>query len=753
MNSLTADPVFCQVALDVPTVALDKPYSYAIPKEYAAQIAVGSRVTAPFRNKQLHGYVLSFIDEPDIAKDRIKPLLDVLPDYCLPDEFMRLTEWMRGRYLTSYASILKTFTPPIVRPKRTAWVEAALPSAELQEWMDKLSGRLFKQKQIVSWLLEQEAPVLLTDALHAVSASRSTFQTLAAQGVLRTLYKDEYRSPLSSKEEMLPPERRPLVLTDEQQAAILELNTAIHSGHSGQFLLQGVTGSGKTEVYLQAIETCLQLGKSAIALVPEISLTPQLVSRFVGRFKELVAVLHSRMSDGERFDEWRRIRSGEARVVIGARSAVFAPCEHIGLLIIDEEHETSYKQEDHPKYHTREIALFRTKYHQALLVQGSATPSLETRFAAQTGRIRRLLLTKRALGNPLPEVEIVNLCEEASGGSTSLFSAPMQKELRNRLATGEQSILFLNRRGYASSLLCQKCGYVPRCHNCAVSLTYHHAYRPRALCCHYCGYAEEASLRCANCGSDHMKQFGVGTERVETELAALFPEARILRMDVDTTRLKGSHERLLAQFRAGQADILLGTQMIAKGHDFPNVSFVGVLSADTALHLPDVRAAERTFQLLTQVAGRAGRHQLPGKVIVQSFHPDHYAIRLAAKQDYEAFYQQELADRQAMHNPPFWEISLITVTHEDMSAAVKVAGHAASELQKLLAGESAVIVHDPVPAPIERLHGKHRVHITLRYQRFRDLQPVLAGWYPEASQQATQQGAYLSVDINAQWVV
>ncbi len=480
-----------------------------------------------------------------------------------------------------------------------------------------------------------------------------------------------------------------------------------------RFLLHGVTGSGKTEVYLRAIQEVLAKGKEAIVLVPEISLTPQMTSRFKARFGPLVAVMHSALSSGEKYDEWRKIRRGEVKVVVGARSAIFAPFENIGIIILDEEHEGTYKQEDTPRYHAREVAIKRAEYYNCPVILGSATPSLESYARATKGVYTLLTLMKRAKNQALPEVAIVDMRKELKSGNRSMFSVALAEALRKRLEAGEQSILFLNRRGFSSFVLCRDCGTTVECPNCDISLTYHRA--NERLKCHYCGHEERVPLICPECESEHIRFFGTGTQKVEEEIANLFPEARVIRMDVDTTRRKGSHERLLRQFSEGKADILLGTQMIAKGLDFPNITLVGVLAADTTLHLADFRAAEKTFQLMTQVSGRAGRHELPGEVFIQTYSPEHYAIELAKEHHYEPFYNLEMAARRQYGYPPFYFVTLIQFTHEDVLKVADYASRAATFLQSNLSPDTVII--GPTAAAISRVNNRYRYQCLLKYKK------------------------------------
>ncbi|NPV52844.1 MAG: primosomal protein N' [Firmicutes bacterium] len=509
-------------------------------------------------------------------------------------------------------------------------------------------------------------------------------------------------------------------------------------------LLHGVTGSGKTEVYLQAIAHVRELGRSAIVLVPEISLTPQMVERFCGRFGDEVAVLHSRLSMGERFDEWRRIRRGEARIVIGARSAIFAPARELGLIIIDEEHEASYKQEEAPRYDAREVARVRARAESAVLVLGSATPSVEAYHRAMTGEYAYARLASRISGRPLPAVHVVDLREELKAGNRTIFSRRLREAIASRLLLREQVILFLNRRGHSTFVLCRECGHVLKCPHCDVSLTYHA--EDAKMLCHYCDWEERVPDVCPRCGSIYIKYFGIGTERVEREVRSSFPGARVLRMDVDTTRRKGSHRRMLDAFRKGDYDILVGTQMIAKGLDFPGVTLVGVVTADTSLNLPDFRAGERTFQLMEQVAGRAGRGSVPGEVIIQTYSPDHYSIRFAASHDYEGFYHEEIKTREELAYPPFAHLIAITVSSPAEPVAAEVAQRLADALRGRLEGEAAPAVSatpppgageegvpgifevlGPAPCPLARIGGNYRWQVALKCSEISAANPIVKG--------------------------
>ena len=454
----------------------------------------------------------------------------------------------------------------------------------------------------------------------------STITALIKRGVLSERREEVYRDPYGHK--TFTP-TNPLPLTMEQEEAIKPVLKTIDQDQHETFLLYGVTGSGKTEIYLQSIQEVLKKGKEAIVLVPEIALTPQMVDRFKGRFGNDVAVLHSALSTGEKYDEWRKVQRKEAKVVVGARSAIFAPFENLGIIIIDEEHETSYKQEELPRYHARDVAIHRARHHNCPVILGSATPSLESFARAKKDVYHLLTLSKRMNDRELPAVSIVDMREEMRSGNRTMFSRELFEKIEDRLAKKEQIILFLNRRGHSSFMMCRDCGYVMQCPHCDISLTYHRV--SNEMKCHYCGHDTGVPEICPECSSNHIRYFGTGTQKVEEELLKLLPEARIVRMDVDTTGRKGAHEKLLDHFQSGKADILLGTQMIAKGLDFPNITLVGVLSADTMLHLPDFRSGEKTFQLLTQVSGRAGRHELSGEVVIQTYTPEHYSIEYAGQ--------------------------------------------------------------------------------------------------------------------------
>ena len=520
---------------------------------------------------------------------------------------------------------------------------------------------------VIDYFISNPKPIERQKILSLLGISSSVIKSLVDKGILYESMQEVYRDPYQDR---IFEHTEPLQLTEEQSVAIKPILQTIEEKRHDVFLLYGITGSGKTEIYMQSIQKVLEEGREGIVLVPEISLTPQMVNRFKGRFGDEVAVLHSGLSIGEKYDEWRKIQRKEVNVVVGARSAIFAPFENLGIIIIDEEHETSYKQEDKPRYHARDVAIERARTHNCPVILGSATPSLESFARAKKGVYQLLTLSKRMNDQSLPTVDIVDMREELREGNRSMFSRVLYDKLQDRLMKKEQTVLFLNKRGHSSFVMCRDCGYVIQCPNCDISLTYHRY--QQQMKCHYCGYEAVVPTICPECTSEHIRYFGTGTQKVEEELGKIFPEARVIRMDVDTTSRKGSHEKLLTDFQEGKADILLGTQMIAKGLDFPNITLVGVLSADTMLHLPDFRSSEKTFQLLTQVSGRAGRHELAGEVVIQTYSPEHYSIELAGQQDFDQFYQKEMMIRKIHKYPPFYYLALITVSHEELMKVVDV---------------------------------------------------------------------------------
>ncbi|MFC6651386.1 primosomal protein N' [Paenibacillus rhizoplanae] len=650
--------------------------------------------------------------------------------------------------------------------KKLKAVDLAIGLSAARESLSSFPARSARQKEVLSYLIDMEAllPMPLKDILAILQVTAGTVKTLADKGYIEISEIEVYRDPYRGRD--FKPST-PLPLTAEQEVVYKRIVATVEQQAHEVFLLHGVTGSGKTEIYLQSIQRCIEQGRQAVVLVPEIALTPQMVERFKGRFGSGVAVMHSRLSVGERYDEWRKIREGKAMVAVGARSAIFAPFANLGLIIMDEEHEGSYKQEENPKYHARDVAVRRAEQGGAVVILGSATPSLESYHASRSQsdiHFSPILLEmpSRALGNELPKVAVVDMREELKEGNRSMFSRSLHAALVSRLERGEQTVLLLNRRGFSTFVMCRSCGYVAGCPECDISLTYHS--RSDNLRCHYCGHAEPAPKLCPECGSEHIRFFGTGTQRVEEELGKLFPGIRVIRMDVDTTTEKGSHEKLLNQFRDKKADVLLGTQMVAKGLDFPDVTLVGVITADSALNLPDFRAAEKTFQLLTQVAGRAGRHQLPGEVVVQSYTPEHYSIIHASGHDYRSFVRDELKHRKELHYPPYCRLILVTLSHEQLPLLLKLAENYALSIQgkarqlrwygsldKL--SSDALDLLGPVASPLPRLKGRYRFQCILKWRGAIDAIGLARQVAEELEDSVRDKGLQISIDVDPQMLM
>jgi primosomal protein N' (replication factor Y) (superfamily II helicase) len=793
------------VIVDVPAMKIDRPFDYLIPEQWIGRIKPGMRVIVPFGPRKIQGFVVKLKEEAEVSKLKaIHEPMDLIP--VLNRELLELGHWMTDKTLCFKISAFQSMLPAAMKAKyekifmlrsdltflpldlqpyfersgklywKTAEAEnlltllqkqvdnrnlevvynvkakgkkktvrkyyLAFDKAKIEEIKESL-GNAVKQREVLEYFagLEMGGGAVSKDIVESIGVSPSTLKTLVEKGLVIEKQEEIYRDPYENRNFA---QTKPFQLTSLQAQAIKPILHNVEENAFKTFLLYGVTGSGKTEIYLQSIQRVLEKGKEAIVLVPEISLTPQMVNRFKGRFGNEVAVMHSGLSVGEKYDEWRKIQRKEVKVVVGARSAIFAPFENIGIIIIDEEHETSYKQEENPRYHARDVAIYRGQYHQCPVILGSATPSLESFARSQKGVYQLLTMNKRMNAGEMPPVTIVDMREELRKGNRSMFSVDLFEKIQDRLEKKEQTVLFLNRRGHSSFVMCRDCGFVLQCPHCDISLTYHRF--SNGMKCHYCGYEESVPKTCPECESEHIRYFGTGTQKVEEELTKLLPEARIIRMDVDTTSRKGSHEKLLKAFGDGKADILLGTQMIAKGLDFPNITLVGVLSADTMLHLPDFRAAEKTFQLLTQVSGRAGRHKLPGEVVIQTYTPEHYSVELAADQDYDRFYEREMMMRKMGSYPPFYYITLITVSHEDLLKLVNIAEKMTDFIKARLSPQTITL--GPVASPIPRIKNRYRYQCLVKYKREPNLEATLKTLLEQYEKQYISEGLSISIDVN-----
>ncbi len=773
---------YCDVAVPVP---IDRPFTYELPLTLGHRVRIGCRVWVPFSGRKLTGVVLRTHDEPPGHEAReVLSLLDEEP--VLDEELLRLANWIAEYYCAPIGEVLKGMLPLSGEMRRStqyslteigrdvarrlsvqpesdaasallalleertrsaeylaAKVKNARPALrallkrgwvaaeERQEERDPLRApaeRLLaeflcrptaevklkkSERELVAFLELHPGPHNVAELGEKVKKASEAARALARRELIK-LETEGLRAPTGFE--------RPIpILNAHQEEAFNAILTALQANQFRAFLLQGVTGSGKTEVYLRSIEAGLALGKNALLLVPEISLTPAVAGQFFHRFGKQVAILHSAFGDAERADQWRRIRNGQARVVVGTRSGVFAPVQNLGLVIVDEEHDGSYKQQETPRYHGRDVALMRAKEAAAIAVLGSATPSVESRYNAEHGKYTMLRLPERIAQRPMPEVQIVDMrIEFLETKRQATFSRTLLEQMRQRLAQGEQTMLLLNRRGFSSFMACRACGERLLCANCSVVLTHHR--RDRRMLCHYCAYAEKIPAQCPACGSDYIQFLGTGSERVEDELHQHLPAARIARLDRDTTSGKGAFERILNAFRDGDIDILVGTQMIAKGHDIPNVTLVGVVLADIGLSMPDFRAAERSFQLLTQAAGRAGRGSTLGQVFIQTLNPEHYAVRFAAQQDYEGFYKKEIDFRKWLRYPPFSAFANVLVRAEKQEDALRMATQLG---YVLMPPPEGVRVMGPAEAPVLRLKNEFRYQILLKAAKRATLREIL----------------------------
>ena len=804
---------FVEVAVALP---VSKTFHYRIPEKMIGSLQIGMRVLVPFKGRKVTGFSIDLSDQPPKGvEEKLREVEDLLDEAPLIDpDMLRFCRWISDYYLYPLGEVIKTGLPPGLqlkseliltltqegmeslrreglepiqekvfkeigrcgkvslrkmlkqfhgeasKPQVFSWKRKGLlnidPGVEGKEVKPKFEKVVQyqgseptqpvskKQAEILSWLKEK-GEIFYPELSKRFKSPSKSIQSLQNKGLV-SLSKREVCRDLSVRSELKPypkPE-----LTPDQAAVLDEILKGIHSKRFSPFLIHGVTGSGKTEIYLRAIEDVLGKGQEAIVLVPEISLTPQLLSRFKDRFGENLALLHSGLGRGERYDQWRRVWRGEVKIAMGARSAIFAPFKNIGIIIVDEEHDPSYKQEEKLKYHARDAAVIRAKQVEATLLLGSATPSLESFYNTEKGKFRLLNLPQRIEGKPLPRIEVVDVRKESV-----LLSERLRAALQKNIEDKKQSLLFLNRRGFANFILCPECGHTFKCPNCSVTLTYH--LRDRSLQCHYCDYRTQAPGDCPKCQGHRLQGMGIGTERLEQEIKLLFPETQVGRMDRDTTSGRRSHLKILKGLESGSIDILVGTQMIVKGHDFPNVTFVGVVSADTSLHFPDFRSSERTFQLLTQVAGRAGRGEFFGGVVIQTFNPDHYSILRAKDHDYIGFYQEEIQFRKALEYPPFSRFinfRLVGNSERKTKGMAEEMGRIGQSLLKKGYGRGVDIL-GPSPAPFAKMRGKFRWQMMAKGKSYHLLHQFAKGLASRMEGEVKGAGVHLDIDVDPVFVL
>ncbi len=730
--------MFAEVILKTSHPDIDRIFDYEIPMELLDKIVLGMRVTVPFgrNNRKTEGYVVGIKEFSQIPKEKIKEIVSVMDLFpAFSESSIKLSLWMKKKYYTTLSQCLQTVMPAGINLKNQ---EKLLYFNKNQEEIKEIKSQLYlkesrKQQLAVIEYIEKFGNVTAFEAAKKLKISASPIKTLLKNGILKEQTEIKRKEIENYKGET----SLPFDFTNEQKNAF---DTIINS--KVPVLLHGVTGSGKTEVYLQIIEDVISKGKQAIVLVPEISLTPQLSQRFISRFKDRVGVTHSKISQGERHEIWQRAKNNEISIVIGPRSAVFTPFENLGIIIIDEEHENSYKSDITPKYDAREVAEFRCKESNAFMVYGSATPSLKTYKRAQEGEINIAKLKNRPFLQPMAETEIVDMRVELSEGNRTIFSRRLFEEINKTLEADEQIMLFINRRGFSTFVSCRKCGEVMMCDRCNVSYTYHA--NEKFLMCHYCGGKKEIPTVCPKCGSKYIKYFGTGTQKVEEEVKKFFPKAKVLRMDMDTTSRKNSHANILESFKNGEANVLIGTQMIAKGHDFPKVTLVGVVAADLSLNTSDYKGGENTFQLLTQVSGRAGRGRLKGKVIIQTYSPENYIIQLAAKGNYEEFYEKESAVRKLLNYPPYSNIVSILILGKNERDVIE---HI-NKLSYIFASKNKDFeILGPSPAIISKIKDEYRWSIIIKGENEEELWDFVKGCIDELNK-SKKQDILINITLN-----
>lgn len=694
--------LYAEIILNSEAIEIDRPFTYKVPLDMEQKVKVGQMVRVPFgvRSKPVEGFILDLKEEEIKVSFKIKNILSVENEEpVITEEDLKLINFLREEYLCKYIDAIRLLIPVgILKGAKSKSRSVIVYIDDNLESIKNSDGYL----EVINFIKRNTGKYTKSELTKEHGVSLYKLNKLIEHGLIKSEKEIVFR--YNTREYNKDVEKK---LTAEQSMAI----EAIEDSEENLILLKGVTGSGKTEVYMRLVEKVLTEGKSAIVLVPEIALTPQMIERFKGRFGSNVALFHSKLSDGERFDEWYRVKEGKASLIIGARSAIFLPARKLGLIIIDEEHENTYKSDQNPKYQTKEVAEFISKLKGCKVILGSATPTIESYYRAISGEMKLVELNHRIDNRPMPEMKLVDMREELRSGNKSIFSRRLYASMQQKLEKGEQIILFLNRRGFSTFVSCRSCGYVFDCENCDISMTYH---KNGFLVCHYCGKTKKQPNLCPKCGSKYVKFFGAGTERVEEEVRKYLKNAKILRMDVDTTRAKDSHEKIYNAFKAGEADILIGTQMVSKGLDFPNVTLVGILSADMSLNLPDYRAAERSFQIITQVAGRAGRGEKEGEVIVQTYTPEHYSLQYAKKYDYEDFYEKEFTIRAMMGYPPFGRILLINGIGKNEDELKKQMIFLGKKVKEKAEEFGGLEVLGPTPCIIYKIKGNYRWQIIVK---------------------------------------
>ena len=695
--------LYAEIILNSEALEIDRPFTYKIPVELEEKVQVGQIVKVPFGmgNKTSEGFVLSIKEENEVnISFRVKKVSSIVTAQpIINEDDINLINFLREKYLCKYIDAFRLLIPVgIMKGAKSKSKKVIVFKSDDLSCIQKPEGYI----DIINFLRENSGKYTKSELINVNSISQYKLNKLIEKGLL--VVEEETVFRYNNRTYNIDYEKE---LTFEQKYVLDEYNNS----DNNLFLLKGVTGSGKTEVYMRMVEEVLEKNQSAIVLVPEISLTPQMIERFKGRFGRNVALFHSKLSDGERFDEWFRVKEGKAKLVVGARSAIFLPVKNLGLIIIDEEHENTYKSDQNPKYQTKEVAEFLSEQKGCRVVLGSATPTIETYYRALTGDLKLLELNSRVDGKAMPPMKIVDMRNELRSGNISLFSRELFRDMQEKLSKGEQIILFLNRRGFSTFVSCRSCGYVFKCEECDISMTYH---RSGLLVCHYCGKTKRAPQKCPKCDSKYVKFFGAGTERVEEEVKKYFKDARVLRMDVDTTRGKDSYEKIYNTFKEGKADILIGTQMISKGLDFKNVTLVGILAADMSINIPDYRAAERTFQIITQVAGRAGRGENQGKVVIQTYTPEHYSLEYAVNYDYEGFYEKEFTVRALMRYPPFGKMLLINGISKKEELLKNFMHKIFNMIKPLAEKEVEVDILGPIPCLVAKVKENYRWQIVIK---------------------------------------